>query len=653
MFSKNRFFYGLQILEENPNDIWVVSFNALLRYDLHKGETLCYQNETTNPNSISSSNINTLYKDSKGRYWIGTNEGLNLMQKEGLFKRITTKNGLPNDAIKGILEDDHGYLWLSTNKGLSKFNPDENTFQNFDIVDGLQSDEFIRKAAFKDKNGYLYFGGVKGLNIFHPDSIKNNTYKPPVHIIGLKIFNKPVKIGDYDSLLRSEISKTKEITLSYQQSVLTLDFVGINFTHSEKNQYAYILEGFEKDWNYVGNQRNATYTNLDAGTYTFRVKASNNDKLWNEEGATLKITILPPWWETWWFRTMAITLFLSSGIIFYLIRINAVKRQNQILEQKVVNRTEEIEKKSKELEFANYEVKVKNEALQASEEELRHNMEELETNQELLKDQKQTIEIAFTKLNIQNTKVNDSIRYAQRIQNAILPHQDILATAFAEHFVIFKPKDVVSGDFYWYIEVENKKFLAIVDCTGHGVPGAFMSMIGNTLLYEIINAKRIFESNLILGELHLGILNSLNKKDAKIQDGMDIALCCIEKQMDNKVKVQFSGAKRPLYYFSNNQLTEIQADRKSIGQALSSQTVYTSNTIELQVGDTLYMSTDGWIDSINPERVRFGSQKFKDMLLGGTFLPLAAQGEMFGKILEEYEQGTEQRDDVLLVGVRV
>jgi serine phosphatase RsbU (regulator of sigma subunit) len=350
---------------------------------------------------------------------------------------------------------------------------------------------------------------------------------------------------------------------------------------------------------------------------------------------------------------------LSSGITFYLVRINAVKRQNQILEQKVVNRTHELEKKSqeiakksKDLELANHEIKAKNEALQTSEEELRQNMEELAMNQEILKAQKGQLENAFLQLRQQNTKVNDSIRYAKRIQNAVLPHENILDIAFNEHFVILKPKDVVSGDFYWYLEVENKKFLAIVDCTGHGVPGAFMSMIGNTLLYEIINAKHILEPHHILEQLNWGILHSLNKKDAQMQDGMDIALCCIENQANGMVKVQFSGAKRSLYYFSNNELIQVQADRKSIGQSYSEET-YTLHEINLQVGDTLYMTTDGWIDVINPERKRFGSQKFREMLLQGTSLPLKAQKELFSHIIDEYEQGAEQRDDVLLVGVKI
>ncbi|TAH18974.1 MAG: hypothetical protein EAZ08_09950 [Cytophagales bacterium] len=316
-----------------------------------------------------------------------------------------------------------------------------------------------------------------------------------------------------------------------------------------------------------------------------------------------------------------------------------IETQNQILAQKVAEKTKDLQ--------------LKNEALQTTEEELRQNMEELETSQELLREQKKTIETAFESLNRQNQKVNDSIRYAQRIQNAILPHEDILAKAFSEHFVIFKPKDVVSGDFYWYLEVENKKFLAVIDCTGHGVPGAFMSMIGNTLLNEIINTKNILAPHLVLEQLHIGIMNALNKAGAKIQDGMDIALCCIENEGSGNVKVQFSGAKRHLYYFSNQQLAEIQGDRKSIGHCLVAQVKYTTHEVMLHSGDTLYMSTDGWVDSINPARKRFGSQQFKEMLLKGSHLPLNTQEEVFRHILEDYEQGTEQRDDVLLVGVRV
>jgi serine phosphatase RsbU (regulator of sigma subunit) len=377
-------------------------------------------------------------------------------------------------------------------------------------------------------------------------------------------------------------------------------------------------------------------------------------------------------------RQMFIRNALLVAFVLFLVLSTWLLRNNR---QK--------QKLNKELQFSQREIKTKNEELRASEEELRQNMEELETNQEELRAQKEQLEVAFYELHKQNTKVNDSIRYAERIQNAILPHENILASAFAEHFVIFKPKDVVSGDFYWYVETTSiineqlpitneqlpintekqnkeqpnystiqlsnyskKKFLAVVDCTGHGVPGAFMSMIGNTLLSEIITTKHIHEPHLVLEQLHLGILNSLNKKDNQMQDGMDIALCCIETLDNEQVKVQFSGAKRPLYYFSNQSLSQLSADKKSIGQA-KADGKYSLQEISLKKGDTLYMTTDGWIDTINPERHRFGSQRFKEMLLKAAHLPLHAQKEVFASILEDYEQGTERRDDVLMVGVKI
>ena len=644
---ENNSLVGIAIYEDSKHNIWVgTPAMGLSKFDLKTGKTIAYAHDVKNVHSLSNNTVNTILEDKKGRLWIGTNVGINMMKEDGKFIKYSSQNGLASDIILGILEDEKGNLWLTTNNGLSKFDPESKQIRNFFEADGLKSNQFKRNACFKTSDNLFILGTAKGLNIFHPDSIKYNANIPPVYITGFKIFNKSVQIDGEDNILKQDISQTKELTLTYEHAVFSLDFVALNFTQSAKNQYAYQMEGFDKDWNYVSNQRSATYTNLDAGTYIFRVKASNNDGVWNETGTSIKITILPPWWKTWWFRLLAISIFLSSGVALYLIRVDAIKKQNQRLEKTVVLRT-------KELQLANHEVEAKNSALQSTEEELRQNMEELETNQEELKIQKERLENAFQQLNRQNTKVNDSIRYAKRIQNAVLPHENILDIAFKEHFIIFKPKDVVSGDFYWYLEVEKKKFLAVVDCTGHGVPGAFMSMIGNTLLYEIINAKHTLEPHHILDQLHLGILNSLNNTDVKMQDGMDIALCCIESGTENKVKVQFSGAKRSLYYFSNEELIEIQADKKSIGQSSNSQIVYTLHEIELQAGDTLYMSTDGWVDAINAERKRFGSQKLKEMLLQGSHLPLKTQKNVFSHILADYEQGTEQRDDVLLVGVKV
>jgi signal transduction histidine kinase/CheY-like chemotaxis protein len=194
----------------------------------------------------------------------------------------------------------------------------------------------------------MFFGGINGFNVFHPDSIRDNPFIPPVCITDLQIFNRSVTIGK-DSPLRHHITESKEITLSYKQSVFTFTFAALNYTRPEKNQYAYKLEGFDKDWNYVGTRRTATYTNLDAGDYTFRVKASNDDGIWNEEGTSLIIHILPPWWETWWFTTSVALVIFAMGVAFYRLRVRAIKIQNKKLERLVSLRTKELQIANQEL----------------------------------------------------------------------------------------------------------------------------------------------------------------------------------------------------------------------------------------------------------------------------------------------------------------
>jgi ligand-binding sensor domain-containing protein/serine phosphatase RsbU (regulator of sigma subunit) len=679
--------YVTTVFEDSKKNIWIGTTNGLNRFDIKTKSFVLYAHNPEDSTSISANDVKNIIEDSKGRIWIGTREGLNLILKDGIFKSYTKADGLPNNTINGIVEDQKGNLWLSTNEGLSVFNPEKNTFRNFTDSDGLQSKQFKPDSYFADKEGIIYFGGVNGFNAFHPDSVKDNPHLPSVLLTDLKIFNKSVKVGEYDSLLKSVIQQTQEITLNHTHSVFSIEYVGINFTHSNKNQYAYRLEPFEDEWNYVGSKREATYTNLDAGTYTFQVKASNNDGIWNEEGATLKITILPPWWKTWWFRGGLLLLIGIAIIAYNRIKMATLKKRNLVLEQKVADRT-------KDLKLASEQIKLKNEELQASEEELRQNMEELETNQELLKSQKDQLELAFQELHKQNTKVNDSIRYAERIQQAILPHEEVLKAAFQEHFVIYKPKDVVSGDFYWYFETTSitneqlsmtneqlpmtneqlpintekqnkeqpnystiqlsnyskKKFLAVVDCTGHGVPGAFMSMIGNAVLREIVESKKVYEPAEILNELNKSIITSLNKKDKSFQDGMDIVLCCFENTPSGQVKLTYAGAKRPLYYF-DTELREIKADSTSIGHKADIQ--YTQSEQILQPNTTLFLTTDGWIDIINYERQRFGSGKLKEMLKTGAFLSLETQKRMFQNELLTYQQNSEQRDDILMVGVRV
>jgi signal transduction histidine kinase/ligand-binding sensor domain-containing protein/DNA-binding response OmpR family regulator len=290
------------ILEDSKGILWIGSYNnGTFRFDPQTHQ-INHFIQSDRPNSIKGNHVFQIFEDSQKRIWIATNGGgLCLFQpKTNTFKTWTTDDGLPNNTIKGILEDEHQNLWLATNDGLSEFLIKSNSFKNYTKADGLQGSEFLINAYAQNKGGEMFFGGTGGLNVFHPDSLKENNKVPPVYITGLRLFNKPVTIGQKDSPLQKNILATNELTFEANQNVFSLEFTALDFESLKNNQYAYLLEGFDTDWQYVETQRIASYTNLNAGEYTFRVKASNNDGVWNPQQATMKIIILPPWYKSWW-----------------------------------------------------------------------------------------------------------------------------------------------------------------------------------------------------------------------------------------------------------------------------------------------------------------------------------------------------------------
>ncbi len=237
------------------------------------------------------------------------------------------KDGLPNNVIYGILKDKRGNLWLSTDMGICRYSPSTGNVKDYTQDDGLQSNEFNQGSAFEASDGKFYFGGINGFNSFYPDSIRDNPNVPPVVFTDLKIFNTSVKPGR-NGKLKQTIWTARSIRLNYGDAVLTFDFAALEFTDPLRNQYAYKLIGFDKRWVNLGNRREVTYTNLDPGSYVLRIRASNNDGVWNEEGASLDIFISPPLWMTWWFRTIAVLLFLSIGPLIYYRRVTALKKES-------------------------------------------------------------------------------------------------------------------------------------------------------------------------------------------------------------------------------------------------------------------------------------------------------------------------------------
>lgn len=325
-----------------------------------------------------------IFTDSKGRVWIGM-AGLYLFDKaNNKFNLFTTKGNLSNDFIKGITEDEKHNLWISTSTGINRLNPETGDNKQFNTYDGLQGTEFEANAYLKTRDGEMYFGGVKGFNRFYPEKIKANTFVPPVYLTDFQLYNKPITPGGRDSLLKADIGFTQKITLKYDQSSVAFNFVALNYIVSRNNLYQYKLDGLDKEWVKAGMERRATYTNLDPGTYTFHVKASNNDGVWNNTGASVIVVITPPFWVRWWFRLLVLLLIIAAAYSFYAYRINAIKRQKAHLEKLVQERTREVVQKAGELQVKSDELQEAYEELQAQSEELKAQSEELQVQSEHL-----------------------------------------------------------------------------------------------------------------------------------------------------------------------------------------------------------------------------------------------------------------------------
>jgi signal transduction histidine kinase/CheY-like chemotaxis protein/ligand-binding sensor domain-containing protein len=334
------------IIENENGDLLIGTHGGGLNIFNKKLKTFSHFIHSDTKNSISNNNINCLYKDQLNNLWIGTMAGLNFIDtKQNKITVYTMTNGLPNNVIFGILEDKKGNLWISTNNGLSHFNIKDKSFKNFNVSDGLQSNEFKEKASCKTRSGEMYFGGNNGFNKFFPESIKNNIYEPPLVLTDFQIFNSPVQVARDEkdpSPLKKSITETKELTLPYKYSVIAFEFASLNYTISDKKQYAYKLEGFDKEWNNVGTKHSATYTNLQPGSYTFKVKGLNNEGRWSSKTVSLQLTITPPFWMTWWFKSF-VAIFIAGAVIsFFLFRFNTVKAQKLKLEHLVKERTEQL-----------------------------------------------------------------------------------------------------------------------------------------------------------------------------------------------------------------------------------------------------------------------------------------------------------------------
>jgi ligand-binding sensor domain-containing protein len=367
------------ILKGKNNDYWIAAQRGLYRYNSVTRKFILY-NKSSDTNSLNNNNVNSLYEDNSGIIWIGTADGglnrfditnnkfthfgfhsngknnllsddiisingddqyiwigtisgLNRLDRKSFeIVGYTNENGLPNHVINDIQKDNQGNLWLSTNYGLSKLDIKSNSFRNYDQYDGLQENKFDGRTSCKTSDGEIYFGGRNGISSFYPERIENNKFIPQVYITSFSVFDKERKF-DVD------ITKVKEIQLNYTDNILQFEFAALDYTSPIKNKYKYILEGFDSTWVYSGSKRFAKYTNLDSGTYTFKVIGSNNDGIWNNEGISVKLIIKPPYWKTTWFRIVSIFFLLLIAFALYKIKVRSIEKRRKSLENLILDKT--------------------------------------------------------------------------------------------------------------------------------------------------------------------------------------------------------------------------------------------------------------------------------------------------------------------------
>lgn len=333
------------IYEDSRGDLWFGTYanRNLARYDREGGTFTFF--DLNEGQQYFSSVVQAVHEDRAGRLWLATRGGglMRFDRESGEAHALTVDEGLPGNMIHAVVEDDHGALWLSTNNGIARFDPVDGSIRSFHPGHGLQSREFNPRAAYRDRDGFIYFGGVNGFNRFHPDSVRVDSLVPPVVLTDFQIFNRPVGIGG-ESPLQTHISRAERIVLPHDAYVITIGYSMLDFSATKGNRFAYILEGFDEQWNEVGERRRATYTNLAPGEYTFRVRAANRDGIWDETGSSLTLVITPPFWRTGWFYALLALFVIGMVMTVIQLRVRAIRRQNRKLGRLVADQTEELRK---------------------------------------------------------------------------------------------------------------------------------------------------------------------------------------------------------------------------------------------------------------------------------------------------------------------
>lgn len=593
--------------------LWVGTSNGqgLNRVNQKKGHVDHFINFLWDTTSFRKCDIYGIFESKNGTIWVATSKGLSRFNEQAMnFTHFDKRNGLASDVIMSVNEDGNGNLWLGTTGGLSCFNPTNYIATNYTWKDGVQGGDFSKGATIKLSNGNLVFGGMEGYNIFCPDSIKQNPYKPEPIITRIKI-NGDIRF----------ISNPKKLKLKYAERNIEILFSCNDYNFPENNHVRYKLEGFEDKFVLSGNNRSAMYTNLSPGNYQFMVEVCSNDGIWSHNPLVLGIKVGYPIWFQWWAVILEILLLVGILILIVRHRTRMVVNQKNLLEKEVAKRTEQILAKN----------------------------EEIIVQRDILRKQKDHIHKIHNQL-------SDSIEYAQYLQSSFYLSRDQRDELLGENFLLYMPKDKVGGDFFWAHKRDNKIAFAVVDCTGHGVPGALMSMIGFSSMKDVSMSDNVLNPSKTLSILHHKVSSvfSGSPSETSMVTAMDIGYCVLDRA-NNKLK--YAGGHIDIliakWNGSKKSIIEIKGNNKRVGNKLQNDS-FNETEIEISNGDLIYLFSDGISDQFNAAKnEKFSKRRVKELLNFISDYPLDVQQSLFVSGFYEWKGDNEQTDDITVLGIRV
>jgi ligand-binding sensor domain-containing protein/serine phosphatase RsbU (regulator of sigma subunit) len=642
------------IIEDKQGKIWFATEGGgICSYD---GELFTH---LTMKEGLSNNSISCICNDKSGNLWIGTSDGCMLYDGKNITT-LTEKEGLINNSVLSIIQDADGNIWFGTRKGLSKieasklkkliekgksFNPfKESLFYNYGYNDGFIGLNCRRNSALQDSKGRIWWG-ADVLTCYEPKEDIIDKSAPIVNITSVKLFGEEIDwsklnavtidssgketiIGEINDTILSNDIELKDIkfdgltkwhnlpahlSLPYKNNNLTFCFIGAHMQSRNHLLYQYILEGLDAKWSAITDKTEATCSNLPNGEYIFKVRAMNQSGVWSQP-YEFKFVVRPPWWLTWWFRSIIILALIFAAYFFVQWRTAQLRKEKENLERTVEERTA------------------------------------------VVIEQKQVIEE-------KHREITDSINYAERIQRALLANKNLLDENLKDYFILFKPKDIVSGDFYWATKLRNNNFMLVTaDSTGHGVPGAIMSILNIASLREA-SLKGIDRPDLLMNETRKLIIENLKYDGSEEggKDGMDGSILSFD--FNNNI-LECASAYNSVWLIRNKgkdgefndlELIEIKADRMPIGKHHSNDmNNFTMHTVKIQEGDVIYAFTDGFPDQFGGARgKKFKNKQLQEVLLSINSEPMEMQKNILNTVFDNWKGDLKQVDDVCIIGIRV